>query len=45
MGDLVRVAVAQRFHDLDEDAPGVFLREIALGVEPVEQLSSVAEAA
>jgi hypothetical protein len=42
--DVMRVAVAQRLHYLDEDPPGIFLGEVAVGVEAVEELSSFAEA-
>lgn len=43
MRDVMGVAVAQRLHYLHEDPSRILLREVAVGVEAIEQLAALAE--
>lgn len=43
MGNVMSVAVAERFHDLDKDLAGILLGKVAVRIEAVEELSSLAK--
>jgi len=44
VGQFVRVAIVDSLDDLNEYSPGVIFREVPVGLEPIEELSSFAEA-
>ena len=43
MGDVVSVAVVDSLYDLEEYLPGVLFSKVAISLEIVEQLSTLAQ--